>query len=266
MNKNGVEIKGLLEPSIAKKLNSAGTIIYSEIDYIFISKRNYPIIDLKSILIDLEILNERKIELNDSSIVSLDGVKKFAIEYMDNQNKKIMLNKSVPFNSFFEIPKNLINYTGFKINILDAFFHNIDDFTIYSYLNYLITIDGLPVDTSYNPSEFKNLDTEDELNTNLQFSTEKEKELKVNTNLDLDIVNYYYDMAPISNSKKDLIINDLSIGDATCSDETISKTSSNHSIDNKNISSKTSEFVAINKNTLNQNNLIKNVDLDEEFM
>lgn len=123
--------------------NINGQLIqYSESETIHIPK-NYP--DVKSIfqvLINIEIISTRHIVTPVGTTIVVDGIKLLKIIYAqpDNSSKATFLVLELPYNTFFELDKD-IEFDNINIHILDAYFSLLDERRIYGH--YILMVEVL---------------------------------------------------------------------------------------------------------------------------
>lgn len=117
-------------------------VLYSDIENLNIPLDRPNAKSVYEIIIELEITSSRKVSIPSNDILIIDGLRKFKIIYMsEDENKEaIIIDIIKPYNTFVELPKKIDDIQDIKVYILDSYFDLIDKREIYNYNLYLINV------------------------------------------------------------------------------------------------------------------------------
>lgn len=137
MEQEEILIGGFLTEEQIKSLSLRQGYLMEDKDYLFLSNKSYPISELISIDLSLEIVSIKTIVTADSKINYFEGVKRFKIKYKDDTDQEIDLIKKAAFNGSFmtalkESSKNI------QVHLLHGYFYIADDHTIDYYISYFL--------------------------------------------------------------------------------------------------------------------------------
>lgn len=140
--RNYINIEGMVSEKELCKNEKGHTIIYSDIETLFIPKDKPDIKNIYEILMSVDTVSHRAINTPLGKIIVVDGIKKLKIIYIedDSSEKVSILNLETPFNTFTEYPEELDNFWNIKVHILDAYFSLIDSKKIYCHFLYLLEV------------------------------------------------------------------------------------------------------------------------------
>lgn len=140
MFKNDIEIIGILSQEDIDRLDYDDSLISSDNNYIFINKKNYSINNLIKIAIALEPTNDNAIYMKDKTIISIEGIKIYNIEYRNQKHKKVSYSASSPFSITFETPLNNFELDDYDIHIINGLYKTVSNRIIFENLTYMITL------------------------------------------------------------------------------------------------------------------------------
>lgn len=158
--RNLIHITGITPEKELSSSNTSNTVVYSDIETIFIPKDKPSINSIIDIMINIEKKSNRIVEAPIGKIVILDGLKTFKIVYtsVEETHTANMVTIETPYNTFFEIPSK--DYQDFHttIQIIDAYFHPIDSRKIYCHIVYFINVHfNSELSTVFNKRSIKNI-------------------------------------------------------------------------------------------------------------
>ncbi|MCY6369531.1 hypothetical protein [Clostridium ganghwense] len=140
--RNHIDIVGITpEEQLPHKIQNSQVVEYSEVENIFIPKHNPNIKNIYQIVLDVNLISKREVNIPVGRVVVLDGVKKIKINYAEkgHSQKVNIVNLELPYNTFVELPdkKEIGNV---NVQIVDAYFELIDNRKIYSHIVYLVNV------------------------------------------------------------------------------------------------------------------------------
>lgn len=139
--RNFINISGLSNIDDLPKYTNGQQVQYSEIETIFIPENQPDIKSIFQILIKTKFVSKRIIPTHVGNTIVIDGIKELKIIYSqtDNTGKAIFSNIELPFNTFIEMPNDIIT-ENISIYVLDAYFSMLDKRRIYSHFVYLLNV------------------------------------------------------------------------------------------------------------------------------
>jgi len=146
--RNFIEVVGIAQEEELPEKSFGQLIKYSEAEHIIIPRDKSGIKDIYQIVLKIEIKSKRTISTVDTKTVILDGIKnvKIMCTQHENPDKVTMINLQLPYNTFFEIPRQIENIDNTDIHILDAYFEVLDKRRIYGHFVYLVDVRYLTID------------------------------------------------------------------------------------------------------------------------
>jgi hypothetical protein len=140
--RNNINIEGLsMEEELPKK-NNGQLITYSETNNLHISDINPKIKGIYEVSIEIDIVSKRTITTGMGKIIILDGLRKYKILYIENNESSSagIVYLEVPYNTFIELPQNTGSVSEINIYILDAYYYLKDSWNIYEHLVYQLDV------------------------------------------------------------------------------------------------------------------------------
>lgn len=140
--RNFIEVAGITSEDELPDRSYGQLVKYSEVENIAVPREKPGIKEIYQIGINIEIKSKRTINTADSKTMVLDGTKtlKIVCTQFDDPDKVIMLNLSLPYNTFIEVPCQVKNVENIYIHVLDAYFEVLDKRKIYSHFVYLVDV------------------------------------------------------------------------------------------------------------------------------
>lgn len=140
--RNHIDIVGITpEEQLPDKIQNSQVVEYSEAENIFIPKYNPNIKNIYQIVLDVNLISKREVNIPIGRVVILDGVKKIKIIYAEkgHSQKANIVNLELPYNTFIELPDGK-EIGSANVQIVDAYFELIDNRKIYSHIVYLVNV------------------------------------------------------------------------------------------------------------------------------
>lgn len=140
--RNHIDIVGITpEEQLPGKIQNSQVVEYSEVENIFIPKDNPNIKNIYQIVLDVNLISKREVDIPIGKVVIIDGVKKVKIIYAEkgHSQKANIVNLELPYNTFIEIEDGK-EIGSASVQIVDAYFQLIDNRKIYSHIVYLVNV------------------------------------------------------------------------------------------------------------------------------
>lgn len=140
--RNHIDIVGITpEEQLPGKIQNSQVVEYSEVENIFIPKNNPNIKNIYQIVLDVNLISKREVDIPIGKVVIIDGVKKIKIIYAEkgHSQKANIVNLELPYNTFIEIQDGK-EIGSASVQIVDAYFQLIDNRKIYSHIVYLVNV------------------------------------------------------------------------------------------------------------------------------
>lgn len=140
--RNHIDIVGITpEEQLPGKIQNSQVVEYSEVENIFIPKNNPNIKNIYQIVLDVNLISKREVDIPIGKVVIIDGVKKIKIIYAEkgHSQKANIVNLELPYNTFIEIEDGK-EIGSASVQIVDAYFQLIDNRKIYSHIVYLVNV------------------------------------------------------------------------------------------------------------------------------
>jgi hypothetical protein len=140
--RNFVNIVGITPPEELPSEVNGQIVEYSEVESIFIPINKPKVKSIYQIIINIKIKSKRIINSPLADIVVIDGVKKINIIYTEDgsTDRATVVELDLPYNTFFELPKEQKGGGSVNIYIVDAYFSLLDSRKIYSHILYLVEV------------------------------------------------------------------------------------------------------------------------------
>lgn len=187
--RNFIKVSGISGENELPGCVNGQIVQYSENNTIYIPKTKSEIHSLYHVIIEVDIKSYRKINNPFGTTIVLDGVKRLKITYCSNDKdrKANFLNLELPYNTFVELPENMV-MSNFKTYIIDAYFSLLSKRSIYSHIVYMI----------YAGVDMKDTDMEKDLSRNMETGPEV-----LSMNKEKNYINQNFSMQDIIMDNKD---------------------------------------------------------------
>jgi hypothetical protein len=140
--RNCINIVGITPGNNLPKKVNGQLIETSQAENLFIDD-SIKIKNIYQIVIDIDIARTNVINGHMNTIVVVDLIKKFKINYYDMDGNMGILELNSPYNVFFDLESNKVEIENININIADAYFELINSRTLYNHILYIIDVQYL---------------------------------------------------------------------------------------------------------------------------
>jgi hypothetical protein len=142
MIKNGVNITGICDADQLSRIACEHIITFSHSDYIYINRRKHPLNQLISTNLAVDISNNQKLELKNKSILLIQGIKQFTLEYRDDKRRRAVITRNLPLTKTIFLQSANSTYKNISLYIIDATLQMLNQEVILAQTSYLLTFDG----------------------------------------------------------------------------------------------------------------------------
>ncbi|MBK1811523.1 hypothetical protein JHL18_12915 [Clostridium sp. YIM B02505] len=142
MIKNGVNITGICDADQLSRIACEHIITFSHSDYIYINRRKHPLNQLISTNLAVDISNNQKLELKKQSILLMQGIKQFTLEYRDDRKRRSVITRSLPFTKTILLKTANSTYKNINLYIIDATIQMLNQEVVLAQTSYLLAFDG----------------------------------------------------------------------------------------------------------------------------
>lgn len=142
MIKNGVNITGICDADQLSRIACEHIITFSHSDYIYINRRKHPLNQLISTNLAVDISNNQKLELKNKSILLIQGIKQFTLEYRDDRKRRSVITRNLPFTKTIFLQSANSTYKNINLYIIDATLQMLNQEVVLAQTSYLLAFDG----------------------------------------------------------------------------------------------------------------------------
>lgn len=140
--RNSIIVDGLAKEEELPKEVFGQIVRSSQVETLFIPPSKSEAKSVKKVEIRLNIDSNRIVRGVTEKMVILGGLNNYRIFYKENSPEEIgsIANIQIPFNTYMDLPEDIIKIKGINVFILDAYFHLMDSRRLYAYFVYLIEL------------------------------------------------------------------------------------------------------------------------------
>ncbi|GFZ31354.1 hypothetical protein CSC2_18800 [Clostridium zeae] len=142
MIKNGVNITGICDAEQLSRIACEHIITFSHCDYIYINRRKHPLNQLISTNLAVDVSNNEKLELKNKSLLLLQGIKQFTLEYRDDRKRRTVITRNLPFTKTILLQSANSTYKNISLYIIDATLQMLNQEVVLAQTSYLLAFDG----------------------------------------------------------------------------------------------------------------------------
>lgn len=142
MIKNGVNITGICDADQLSRIACEHIIAFSHSDYIYINRRKHPLNQLISTNLAVDISNNQKLELKNKSILLIQGIKQFTLEYRDDRRRRAVITRNLPLTKTIFLQSANSTYKNISLYIIDATLQMLNQEVVLAQTSYLLAFDG----------------------------------------------------------------------------------------------------------------------------
>lgn len=135
MKKDNIDFLGFTSLDDINKADYTEQLLLRDTDLFFTKRKSPSIKYITKMVIDFYTTNNSIFRLKDYKLLTFDGVKKYTIEFIDNENKRSTLNREYPLLITVSIPNNVSNY---KLYLIDASIYPLEKRVVKAYLQFML--------------------------------------------------------------------------------------------------------------------------------
>lgn len=135
MKKDNIDFLGLTPLEEISKSDYYNHLLIQDTDLFFTKRKSPSIKYITKMIIDFYTTNNSIIKFKKNKILSFDGIKKYTLEFIDNDNKHSTLTREYPLCISASIPINVSNY---KLFLIDANIYPLEKRVVKANLQFIL--------------------------------------------------------------------------------------------------------------------------------